>query len=196
MMRGIIEIAFKFLISDHVNSWDKNGKPYLSSLFILLAIFKKVQNVTDFDKWEQSLPDASDVSADILGHVKYYAEFACNVYQTRAHRESQIGDIAETMTVAEEDVIVSEIQDDEGEGIVPKFVFLVDHKSKSIILTVRGTKTLKDTLFDMVCDDAPFLGGSAHTGMVKGARRVWDLVAASVEDTFNNHPGYDLVLTG
>ena len=72
----------------------------------------------------------------------------------------------------------------------------MDHESKSIILTVRGTKTLRDALLDMVCDDATFLGGAAHAGMLTGARRVWDLVADSVEDTFNNNPGYHLVLTG
>ena len=173
-----------------------DGKPYLSSLFILLAIFKKVHKMTEFDRWEQSLPDASDLSSDILRQMKHYAEFACNVYQTKTLQESQTADIAKTMTVAEEDVISYEIRDDEGEGICPKFVFLVDHESKSIILTVRGTKTLRDALFDMVCDDAPFLGGAAHAGILTGARRVWDLVADSVEDTFNKNPGYHLVLTG
>ena len=162
---------------DHVNNWDMDGKPYISSLFILLAIFKKVHKMTGFDKWEQSLPDASDVSSDILGQIKHYAEFACNVYQTKSLQESQIDDIAETMKVSEEDVIASEIRDNDGEGICPKFVFLVDHESKSIILTVRGTKTLRDALLDMVCDDAPFLGGAAHAGMLTGARKVWDLVA-------------------
>ena len=173
-----------------------DGKPYLSSLFILLAIFKKVHKMTEFDRWEQSLPDASDLSSDILRQMKHYAEFACNVYQTKTLQESQTADIAETMTVAEEDVITYEIRDDEGEGICPKFVFLVDHESKSIILTVRGTKTLRDALFDMVCDDAPFLGGAAHAGILTGARRVWDIVADSVENTFNKNPGYHLVLTG
>ena len=48
-----------------------DGKPYISSLLILLAIFKKVHNMTGFDKWEQSLPDASDVSSDILRQLKH-----------------------------------------------------------------------------------------------------------------------------
>ena len=66
-----------------------DGKPYLGSLFTLLAIFKKFHNLTEFDKWEQSLPDASDVSSDILRQIKHYAEFACNVYQTKTLQESQ-----------------------------------------------------------------------------------------------------------
>ena len=173
-----------------------DGKPYLSSVFILLLILKKVQSMTEFDKWEQSLPDASDVSPGILGHVKYYSEFAFNVYDAAKLPESQFAGIAETMSVAEEDVITCELQDDEGEGICPKFVFFVDHRSKSIVLTVRGTKSLRDALLDMVCDDAPFLDGSAHSGILKGARRVWDLVAASVGDTCNKYPEYTLVLTG
>lgn len=152
--------------------------------------------MTDFDKWEQSLPDASDVSADILGQVKYYAEFACNVYHTIGLQESQMADIAEKMSVEEEDIIVCEIRDDEGERICPKFVFLVDHKSRSVVLTVRGTKTLRDALLDSVCDDAPFLGGSAHAGMVIGAGRVWDLVADRIKETLATYPEYDLVLTG
>ena len=173
-----------------------DGKPYLSSVFILLLILKKVQSMTEFDKWEQSLPDTSDVSPGILGHVKYYSEFAFNVYDAAKLPESQFAGIAETMSLAEEDVITCELQDDEGEGICPKFVFFVDHRSKSIVLTVRGTKSLRDALLDMVCDDAPFLGGSAHSGILKGARRVWDLVAASIGNTCNKFPEYALVLTG
>ena len=173
-----------------------DGKPYLGSVFILLVILKKVQSMKEFDKWEQSLPDASDVSPGILRHVKYYSEFAFNVYDAAKLPESQFAGVAEMMSVAEEDVIVCELQDDEGEGICPKFVFFVDHKSKSIVLTVRGTKSLRDALLDMVCDDAPFLGGSAHSGILKGAKRVWNLVAESVADTCKKYPEYLLVLTG
>ena len=104
-----------------------DGKPYLSSVFILLVILKKVQSMTEFDKWEQSLPDVTDVSPDILGQVKHYSEFAFNVYDAAKLPESQLAEIAKTMSVAEEDVLVCELQDDEGEGICPKFVFFVDH---------------------------------------------------------------------
>ena len=173
-----------------------DGKPYLSSVFILLVILKKVQSMTEFDKWEQSLPDVTDVSPDILGQVKHYSEFAFNVYDAAKLPESQLAEIAKTMSVAEEDVIVCELQDDEGEGICPKFVFFVDHKSKSIVLTVRGTKSLRDALLDMVCDDVPFLGGTAHSGILKGAKKVWDLVADSVGEICSKYPEYRLVLTG
>ena len=185
-----------FCISDSVNKYDMDGKPYLSSVFILLVILKKVQSMTEFDKWEQSLPDVTDVSPDILGQVKHYSEFAFNVYDAAKLPESQLDGIAKTMSVAEEDVIVCELQDDDGEGICPKFVFFVDHKSESIVLTVRGTKSFRDALLDMVCDDAPFLGGAAHSGILKGAKRVWDLVVESVGEICSKYPDYRLVLTG
>ena len=182
--------------SDHVNKFDKDGKPYVSSVFVLLAILKKVQNLTEFDKWEQSLPDVTDVSPDLMRRVKYYSEFAFNVYDAAKLPESEIARIAETMSVADEDIVTCELRDDEGEGICPKFVFLVDHKNKCLVLAVRGTKSLRDALLDMVCDDAPFLNGFAHSGILKGSRKVWDLVTDSVKESCNKYPEYHLILTG
>jgi len=105
-----------------------------------------------------------------MSSSKYFSTFAFNVYKAALLPETDIEGVADIFSVQPEDVMFMELQDDEGEGICPKFVFCVDHQSQSLVLTVRGTKSFKDALIDMVCDDAPFLSGFAHSGILEPER--------------------------
>ena len=80
----------------------------------------------------------TNVSSELLNTAKYFSEFAFNVYTAARLSEDDLAGVADIMTVSQEDVIMVELQDDEGEGICPKFVFFIDHKSKSLVLAVRG----------------------------------------------------------
>ena len=59
-----------------------------------------------------------------------------------------------------------------------------------------GTKSVRDLLLDMVCDETPFLTGAAHSGIVTGVRKVWSLVSEAVSEKCHQYPQYKLVLTG
>jgi len=185
----------EFLI-DHVKKYDDEGKPYRSSIFILLAIVKKVQNLSEFQQWETNLSNITNVSPKTLKESKYFSEFAFNVYSAAKLSESDVLGVAEILSVSSEDILFTELQDDEGEGLCPKFVFLVDHRSKSLVLSIRGTKSLKDALLDMVCDDAPFIGGFAHSGILSGTQKVMSLVQEKIQDACKQYPEYELVITG
>jgi len=81
---------------------------------------------------------------------------------------------------------------------VPRFFIAVDHSTKSIILSIRGTGSVTDLAKDLVCHSTPFLSGFAHTGMKAAAEKVYEqslqvLQATFDRDTFRN---YKLVLTG
>jgi hypothetical protein len=75
---------------------------------------------------------------------------------------------------------------------------VVDHRTKSVVWSVRGSFGLSDVLTDLVAHSVPFLGPQflAHKGMVKCVssltERVWDIVKKELDD----HPGYWLVTTG
>ena len=173
-----------------------DGKPYNSSVFILLAVLKKVQDLSRFLNWESSLPVTTDIPDKLLSSSKYFSSFAFNIYNAALLDESDTKGIAEIFSIKSEDLMYAELQDDDGEGICPKFVFCVDHGSQSLVLTVRGTKSIKDALMDMVCDDSPFLSGFAHSGILSGTRKVWSLVGQTVISACQQHPQYKLVLTG
>lgn len=179
---------------DRVNDYDLDGKPYNGSLFVLLAVIKKIQNISEFEAWEQNLPDVTNIPQTILDEVKYYSNFAFNVYSASTENDAQA--IAEKMNILEGDIILENICEAGEENYCPKFVFLIDHKSRKLILAVRGTKSFGDCLLDMVCDDSPFLTGHAHSGILRGARELWTLVSASVVSAFTLHPDYDLIVTG
>jgi hypothetical protein len=47
----------------------------------------------------------------------------------------------------------------------PGYALVMDHQSRSIVLAVRGTLTIQDTLTDLAAEMHPFLTGYAHQGM-------------------------------
>jgi len=179
---------------ERVNDYDLDGKQYNGSLFVLLAVIKKIQNISEFEAWEQNLPDVTNIPQTILDEVKYYSNFAFNVYSASTENDTKA--IAEKMNIPEDDLILENICEAEEENYCPKFVFLIDHESRKLILAVRGTKSIGDCLLDMVCDDSPFLTGHAHSGILRGARELWTLVSASVVSALTLHPDYDLIVTG
>ena len=178
------------------------GKPYHGSLFVLLAILKNVQRTAKFDSWNASLPDKSNIPLHLAEKMQHASFFAFNVYEAAKFEEDDTDNVAETMAVSAEDVLKVELQYDEGEGMCPKFVLLVDHKSRALVLTVRGTGSpltrsgIRDAILDMVGEDAPFLTGFAHAGILTGARKVWSLVGDTVISACEQHPEYELLVTG
>ena len=204
---GISQVSFEIgddldIFSDHVKHYDMEGKPYDGSLFVLLAILKNVQRTAKFDSWNASLPDKSNIPLHLAEEMQHASFFAFNVYDAAKFEEDDTDNVAETMAVSAEDVLAVELQYDEGEGICPKFVLLVDHKSRALVLTVRGTGSpltrsgIRDAILDMVGEDAPFLTGFAHAGILKGARKVWSLVGDAVISACEQHPEYELLVTG
>eukprot|EP00752_Nemacystus_decipiens_P010109 g9010.t1 len=85
---------------------------------------------------------------------------------------------------------------EERELHLPAYILTVDHATKSVVLSVRGTFSMQDTVTDLVCDSADFIGGSCHRGLRQGAEM---LLADSKEDVLKQlrkHTGYRLVVTG
>ncbi|CAM9575475.1 unnamed protein product [Pylaiella littoralis] len=72
----------------------------------------------------------------------------------------------------------------------------VDHVSRSVVVSIRGTYSFTDTMVDLLCDPVDFAGGKAHNGISQSALRVWRGVQEQVEKQLKEHSDYKLVLTG
>ena len=73
----------------------------------------------------------------------------------------------------------------------------VDHSSRAVILSIRGTASISDVLHDAVAYADPFCGGLAHAGMALMARAVWAAAGEDVRTALAQAPeDYELILTG
>ncbi|CAM9900340.1 unnamed protein product [Ectocarpus sp. 6 AP-2014] len=73
---------------------------------------------------------------------------------------------------------------------------VVDHASRSVVISIRGTYSFTDTMVDLLCNTVDFAGGKAHQGISQSAVRVWTTVRGEVEKQLREHSDYKLVLTG
>ncbi|KAL3840765.1 hypothetical protein ACJIZ3_025356 [Penstemon smallii] len=106
----------------------------------------------------------------------------------------------------QEDVILQEPK----AGILkPAFTILVDHKTKSFLLLIRGTHSVKDTLTAVTGAVVPFhhtvvyeggvsnlVLGYAHCGMVAAARWIAKLATPCLLTALNSYPDYKLKIVG
>ncbi|ORZ37977.1 hypothetical protein BCR44DRAFT_1522098 [Catenaria anguillulae PL171] len=88
----------------------------------------------------------------------------------------------------------------------------IDHRTRSVVLTLRGTLGLSDVLTDLTCDYADLSvyvpdGDAdssakvkrvyqAHAGMVKNAELLANQLGPYIKHALAEHPGYGLVLCG
>ncbi|KAK9066150.1 hypothetical protein SSX86_013471 [Deinandra increscens subsp. villosa] len=105
-----------------------------------------------------------------------------------------------------EDVLIQEPK----AGILkPAFTILVNHKTKTFLLLIRGTHSIKDTLTAATGAVVPFhhtvvheggvsdvILGYAHCGMVAAARWIAKLATPILIKAFQNHPDYKLQIVG
>lgn len=49
---------------------------------------------------------------------------------------------------------------------IPKYMIVVDHAHKSIVMAIRGTMSIQDIITDLLCENVPLLGGWSHQGFI------------------------------
>ena len=83
-----------------------------------------------------------------------------------------------------------------GDHHVPHFMIFTDESTKSVVLAIRGTSSIKDAIVDVVAKEMEFLDGYAHFGMVRSAERIIDESGQTLKKAFETYPGYRFVITG
>lgn len=91
----------------------------------------------------------------------------------------------------------------------PAFTILADHKTKTFLLLIRGTHSIKDTLTAATGAVVPFhhsvvheggvsnlVLGYAHCGMVAAARWIAKLATPCLTKAFEEHPDYKIKVLG
>ncbi|XP_021716549.1 uncharacterized protein LOC110684404 [Chenopodium quinoa] len=105
-----------------------------------------------------------------------------------------------------EDVLLQEPK----AGILkPAFTVLIDHKDKCLLLLIRGTHSIKDTLTAVTGAVVPFhhtvvqeggvsdlVLGYAHCGMVAAARWIAKIATPCIIKALDEHPDYKLKIVG
>lgn len=87
----------------------------------------------------------------------------------------------------------------------PAFTIIVDHKMRHLLLLIRGTHSIKDTLTAVTGTVVPFhhtvvhqggvsdlVLGYAHCGMVAAARWIAKLATPCLLDALGQYPDYEV----
>eukprot|EP00698_Gefionella_okellyi_P018810 TRINITY_DN5682_c0_g1_i2.p1 TRINITY_DN5682_c0_g1~~TRINITY_DN5682_c0_g1_i2.p1 ORF type:complete len:354 (+),score=62.88 TRINITY_DN5682_c0_g1_i2:746-1807(+) len=80
--------------------------------------------------------------------------------------------------------------------MMPAYFIALDHERQSVVLAVRGTMSLTDTLTDVCASIGPFLDGYGHVGIVHGAEALVEDTQPIIDKAMIDFPTYQLIITG
>lgn len=84
--------------------------------------------------------------------------------------------------------------------LVPKYAVVVDDKTKSIVIMIKGTSTLEDAIIDglatteqVVLDKKNYL---AHSGFLRSGKEIVKQIKNDITSLINTNRNYNIVVTG
>lgn len=80
--------------------------------------------------------------------------------------------VLEYLGIPEPDLLVFNL--DEHMLYRPNFFVCIDRQLSALILSIRGTMSMRDTLTDLVCEYVPWNGGLVHSGIMTSASWFFD----------------------
>ncbi|GAA5811701.1 hypothetical protein MFLAVUS_005142 [Mucor flavus] len=110
----------------------------------------------------------------------------------REHSDAK--SIIEYLTIPKEDLLAYEFRS--AEAFRPSYFIARDRFTNSIVLSIRGTMSVMDTLTDLVCEYEPWKGGFIHSGMKSSAMWFFRHVAPQLIAYSNEHSTTGLVIVG
>ena len=79
---------------------------------------------------------------------------------------------------------------------IPHFMIFIDKSTKSIVLAIRGTSSIKDAVINAVASETKFLNGYAHKGIFESSQKILHQSSQVLKKAFENYPEYRLIITG
>jgi hypothetical protein len=172
------------------------GKQFYSYRMTLLRLISCGQSIgRDLRRAEEIEKMGATQIPDEFYFAKEMSRFAIRIYKT-SHKDSNrlirlVMDLEE-----EEDVVVKPVSDSAGHNL-PKFMILLDHRNRSVVLTIRGTNSPEDVLTDLLGKPVDFCGGLAHEGAKIGAEGILARTKSKLKFLLNEKfPNYKFVVTG
>jgi hypothetical protein len=144
-----------------------------------------------------SLPETKTIEVDKSKFMlhKRIGEFAIQVYDASMAPTKLLQAKAFGLD-SEDDLLYTWFTDNFDSDHCPKFAVLLDHKTQSVVLVLRGTLSIHDIIIDIVCDDTEFLDGHAHRGILGGSLKVISESGPVLKKALELNPGYRLMITG
>jgi hypothetical protein len=160
-------------------------------LVLNLALLRLYANQAHEDS-SAMLQRASEklVTDAFTAEVLHFFHYASEVYN------------AEPM-VRKQDIVLNQLQDNQSLHL-PRHVVFLDHLTKSIVVSIRGTQSLSDMITDLYIKEAPFLEPSrgivAHRGIAASAQALLSPITIAINDIRRQQGGkyanYRVVTTG
>ena len=72
------------------------------------------------------------------------------------------------LSIPESDMLVFNLEEDK--VFRPGFYVCIDRAQSAVILSIRGTMSIRDGMTDLVCEYVPFKDGLAHSGFLKSSQ--------------------------
>mmetsp|Transcript_53417 Transcript_53417/g.159861 ORF Transcript_53417/g.159861 Transcript_53417/m.159861 type:complete len:591 (-) Transcript_53417:233-2005(-) len=171
-------------------------KPMLRGrLFCNLKILNDIQEVKNADRAEKAkCCSVRDIEDDIReGHR--LMRFATAAYGTTMIKSAIDKDVGENELCDETSAIATHTgvdpadvrllyRKDDGDQLILHHFAAVDHKSKSIVLALRGTLSLSGAIVDVQGMASNFCCGLAHQGMAEMADTIWNTSGEDLKKIF------------
>ena len=192
-------------VEDHGVEVDVFRRHRKRDLIASIYALAKLQSACQHLRQSRQEEIGDTVSNDLLKELAYFAKFSTAAYgwtlelATRgaAHRGDSTRALCTRTGVSEDDIVLEEWDSQPNR---PATYIVRDHKSKSIVVGVRGTWSGHDVLVDLSCTSEEYQVAlqkyRAHKGMLDAARGVDQLAKDIVEKEFENYPDYKLIICG
>ena len=184
---GILDLKMKDALKDIIKFADKLfsrvDKPPIHPLPVNLGLLRLYAQHNDFsplpysnDTKETNMPERNyshaNITEEFVAEALHYFGYANEAYNSNPR-------------IIQQDLLLNNLPDKESSNIkLPRHVVFLDHLTKSIVISVRGTASISDMLTDLYIEPYPFLEGSlnlfAHHGMAESAEALLPLVTAAI----------------
>ena len=78
----------------------------------------------------------------------------------------------------------------------PRYAILLNHNLKSIVIVIRGTKSIIDAIADINCDNIRKFGGYIHSGFYNSSLSLLNEIQDSLLDICSKYKSYSINICG
>jgi sn1-specific diacylglycerol lipase len=120
-------------------------------------------------------------------------EFLKHSSSSNTGEEEDKKTICEYTGVTEQDIILCVWKDDVQQ---PAHYVALAHDRKTIVISIRGSKSYNDIVTDLNGKPVEFYSGTAHEGMAAAAFWLSEKIRGDVEKLRTKYPDYQIIITG
>lgn len=102
--------------------------------------------------------------------------------------------VMEYLQLEPQDMLVCDL--DQNRLFRPNFYVAIDRRLSAVILSIRGTMSLRDTLTDLSCDYVAWNGGIAHSGIIAASQWFLDNIGRQLLLFAEEYQMQRIILTG